>query len=155
MRGEKQHPVASLLRTSIGGKHWMVTISTTNLPQVGEEEQVFLSYSEGRGPPCSLQPPPRTPSCRASVCVHTFVLFSHTSAFFSSKALHLLLQLSCFPQLLEDLEHMQDTSTLDLSTWTCRRNFPSTFIIPGTTVNSWLGNWVNLLELFISQVLFF
>jgi len=78
MRGEKQHPVASLLRTSIGGKHWMVTISTTTLPQVGEEEQVFLSYSEGRGPPCSLQPPPQTPSCRASVCMHTFVLFSLT-----------------------------------------------------------------------------
>lgn len=54
MRGKKQHPVASLLRTSIGGEHWMVTISITNLTQVGEEEQVFLSYSEQRGPPGSL-----------------------------------------------------------------------------------------------------
>lgn len=46
-----------------------------------------------------------------------------------------------------------------LSSWpqcmNVHEEFPLTFIIPGTTVNSWLGNWANLLELFISQVLFF
>lgn len=70
----------------------------------------------------------------------------------SSQVLNVLLYVL---QLLEGLECPRDTSALGLSAWMCTRNFPWTFIIPGTAVNSWLGNWANLLELFISQVLFF
>ena len=105
--------------------------------QAEKEKQIFLVPREGSGAPGSLLAP-QALSVSARKCSGSLV--SHTASFCPLQALHVLLQLSRVSQLLEDLESTRDTSALDLNTRTCRRNFPRTFVIPGTTVNSWLGN---------------
>lgn len=92
-----------------------------------EEKQVFLLPSEGSGALGSPQ------------ALGAAVVLSRSATHLLC-ALHVLPQPSRVLQLLEELEWVQDTSALGLSTRMCTRNFPRAFIIPGTVVNSWLGN---------------
>lgn len=112
-----------------------------------EEKHISLFPSEGGG---SLQAPvtscgPRGVQGAWAACSHLLLALPRPWMHFCSWAVS-----SSFWRVWS-----AHGTLLGLSAWMCRRNSPWTFIIPGTTVNSWLGNWANLLELFISQVLFF
>lgn len=134
---------------SIGSQPWAQPFPW----QPETEKQVFLFSSEGHGALVSL-PAPRA-AVTLTACAAPWVFRDPVQPHFSFLLFAGPACVAAAEQLLEDLECTWDTSALDLNTWTCTRNFPWTFIIPGTIVNSWLGNWANLLELFISQVLFF